>query len=431
MKNIMQYSLIAMPLAFAGVPLYLYAPDYYTRDLGMSLGLLGIILLALRLFDAIQDPVIGYMSDKYSQHRTLIIAIGLTLLTLGLSITLLGVYAFLPLPIWFFLGVLFAVTGFSIVSININMIGGFVSNDSTQRTRYSAWREAFMLLGLLIAVILPTAMQQQGVNVHHSLQITLAVFIGLLLIILFGFFAFLKNNPQSNDTMPVRFSIKKLFINSQSNFFVICGLSQFAAALPAVLVLFFIKDYLQAEEYTGVFLLAYFAAGAALMPVWVTLADKIGKAQSWRISMILACATFIWAFTLTEGDIIAFGIICVLSGLAFGADLALPPALLADRLSSASDRDGGTAKTSYYATLSFISKAALGLAGGITFLLLDLSGFEAGSKDNSATALNTLIVLYALIPCLIKAGSIWALTRMINGEKETNETKRKNRTQQT
>ena len=56
-RELWQYSALAMPVAFAGFPLYVLAPDYYATTHGVSLSLLGLLLLGLRLFDAIQYPL--------------------------------------------------------------------------------------------------------------------------------------------------------------------------------------------------------------------------------------------------------------------------------------------------------------------------------------------------------------------------------------
>jgi glycoside/pentoside/hexuronide:cation symporter, GPH family len=50
-KSLIQYGFIAVPIAFAGFPLYVLAPDFYATRHALSLTLLGTILLAIRLFD--------------------------------------------------------------------------------------------------------------------------------------------------------------------------------------------------------------------------------------------------------------------------------------------------------------------------------------------------------------------------------------------
>ncbi len=67
--DLFYYSFPAVFSAFAGIPLYVYAPEYYNANYGVSLSYLGLSLLALRAIDAAQDPFIGMLSDKYSRYR--------------------------------------------------------------------------------------------------------------------------------------------------------------------------------------------------------------------------------------------------------------------------------------------------------------------------------------------------------------------------
>ena len=63
--DLFYYSFPAIFTSFAGIPLYVYAPEYYNANYGVSLSYLGLSLLALRAIDALQDPFIGMLSDKY------------------------------------------------------------------------------------------------------------------------------------------------------------------------------------------------------------------------------------------------------------------------------------------------------------------------------------------------------------------------------
>ena len=81
--NTLKYSLIAFPLAFAGIPIYLHAPDYYVSNIGIKIEIIGFALLLLRLVDAILDPLIGSLSDEFYKYRDKIIYLGSFLLILG------------------------------------------------------------------------------------------------------------------------------------------------------------------------------------------------------------------------------------------------------------------------------------------------------------------------------------------------------------
>ena len=210
-------------------------------------------------------------------------------------------------------------------------------------------------------------------------------------------------------------SFLPILVGPNRNFFAVCFLAHLAAAIPGVMVLFFIRDYLGVENLTGLFLFLYFIAGAALMGVWVKLADRIGKERAWLVSMLLAVATFIWAFFLQPGDVIAYGIICIFSGMALGADLALPPSILADRITRQKNEEEAT---QYYALIAFIPKMAIAIASGVSFIILDHLGFVVG-QQNSLEVMQGLIVLYALVPCLIKLIAAYALWRTYKNEGDT------------
>jgi len=193
-------------------------------------------------------------------------------------------------------------------------------------------------------------------------------------------------------------------------FYAIFFVSNLASAIPAVLVLFYIRDRLAAAEWTGLFLLVYFLSGAFSMPVWLAVARRAGKAKAWGLSMVVAIATFVWAFTLGPGDIVPFAIVCVLSGAALGADLALPPAMVADRIAAANDQSRAA---SYFSASAFFAKASFALATGLTLPLLDGLGYTSGVQATAGVAIS-LSAVYALVPCAIKlVAAVW-LFRSLN-----------------
>jgi Na+/melibiose symporter-like transporter len=416
--ELLQYSLLALPLAFAGLPLYIHAPDFYTRDLGMNIGVIGIVLLGIRIFDAIQDPFIGYVSDKNAPIRFQIILSGAAMLIVGIGALFYGPQFSVPISVWFAASMILATTGFSVVTINLNMIGGFWHDNAKERTRISAWRESFGFLGLLLASVLPAALLIVA-SPENAFQIVFWVFAILMVGALILFIRFMRGalNAQTITKTHKGFSFLSILTGPDRLFFTVCFLAHLAAALPGVLVLFFIRDYLGAAELSGLFLLIYFLSGAAFMPVWVKLSAHIGKYKAWLISMILTVATFIWAFMLEPGDVLFYGIICGLSGMALGADLALPPSIMADRINKQKTENEAT---QYYAVLAFIPKMAMALASGGSFIILDELGFIP-SAQNEAEPLNGLIGLYALLPCLIKLGAAGLLWIAIKQEGESNE----------
>ena len=423
--SIAQYAFIALPLSFAGLPLYIHMPDFYTREFGLGIGMLATILFALRLFDAVQDPIIGYISDNNTKARFLILIGGVLALIAGLAGLCFGPQFYVPAAIWFALFMILATTGFSIISININMIGGFWVNDDSQRARISAWREGFTLIGLLVAAILPPVLQKRVTEdlSFVALFVLFAVLMILGTLFFVRFYAAQKQNfTNTNVSNIAGFSFLKIITGHERLFFFMCFLSYISASIPAVLVLFFIRDYLNAESYSGLFLVLYFLSGAVFMAGWIACAKAKGLYQTWLAAMVLSVVTFIGACALQPGDIWGFGIICIMSGIALGADLALPPAIIAGRITKNKTQNEAT---QYYAMLAFLPKVAMAIAAGGAFLLLDIYGFKAGA-ENTNKAVTALLLTYALLPCLIKIFAAAFLWHIIKKEGHKNEKTERN-----
>jgi len=171
-----------------------------------------------------------------------------------------------------------------------------------------------------------------------------------------------------------------------------------ASVLPATLVLFFIRDRLNAPTLEPLFLATYFVAAAASMPLWTRCVARWGLAHCWLAGMLLSVAVFAWAARLGSGDVVGFWWVCTLSGLALGTDLALPGALLAGLIAARGDR--GQREGAYFGWWNLAGKLNLALAAGLALPLLQLLGYQPGNA--SPQGLHALTLAYAVLPCALK-----------------------------
>jgi glycoside/pentoside/hexuronide:cation symporter, GPH family len=121
--------------------------------------------------------------------------------------------------------------------------------------------------------------------------------------------------------------------------------------------------------------------------------------------MGLAIAAFIWAAALDAGSLAGYLAVCVASGLALGADLALPSAMLTGVIQRAGH--AGRAEGAYFGWWNFATKLNLALAAGLALPLLDAFGYAPGARE--ASALTALTLAYCLLPCLLKLAAALAL----------------------
>lgn len=389
-----------MPLAFAGLPLYVYAPKFYTDHVGLSLGLMGVLLIACRILDAVQDPVLGYVSERFFARgaaRRRAIFIALMAMTGGFALLFNPGWAEvlgLPAAAWFVLSLVVTFSAYSLMLINYYAYGTMLTRDYLQQTRLSAWREGFSLLGVLLASLLPVALtlKYDEVTAFAATSIALAA----LALLAFGIFRAsvpLAEAPVANEVMTFGGMLRALAANRAFQWLALAYLiNGIAASIPATSVLFYVQDVLKSPEITGLFLALYFVAGAASMPVWSRAIARMGKKRAWLASMLMAAGAFVWAFLLGPGDVWEFALVCLLSGAALGADLAIPPAMLTDTLKP------GESAAPYFGIWAFVAKLSLALASGMSLLLLDFGDYVPGSDAGTGT----LAAVYALLPCGFK-----------------------------
>ena len=381
------YGALRMPLALLELPLFVVLPALY-GSAGLALSLVGGVLFGARCVDAAADPLIGLWLARQRRfvHRRWILA--------ALPVLAAGFWALLHPPsaavganlaLWLGLWSIATYIAYSLASIAYQAWGTDLGENAASRTRVTAWREGFGLAGVLVATAFLDPTQRDALGI---IFVSATIVAGLLLMRATpapmtpseapGHWARVRSNP----------AFLRLLV-----IFVTNGV---AAAIPATLLLFFVRDVLHAEEVTPVFLATYFLAGALGMPIWVVIARHIGLRLAWLAGMGLSVAGFAWALGLSSGDIWAFGAVCFVTGFALGADLAIPGALLAQVIADHGDR--GPASGAYVGLWNLATKATLAIAAGVALPLLELSGYQPGQAGGEIA----LSLVYAAVPCGLK-----------------------------
>lgn len=389
------YGVLGLPLAFAALPIYVHVPRYYAETAGLELALLGAILLGVRLLDAGIDPWLGWLADRVARPR---------MVALALLPFAVGFFALLNPPashaaLWLLGALTLTYVGLSAASVAYQAWGAAVGDDSPARTRLTAAREGFGLLGVVLAAALPSVLAE-GLN--QGIERLSWILPPLLLLAVGVTFSFIgPGHPQPPSTERLRDSLRGALADPAFRrllgVFVANGI---AAALPATLFLFFVADVLESEKANGTLLALYFITCAASLPVWVRLAARFGRVRAWGVAMLLAMVAFAGAGLLGPGDLWPFAVICLVSGFALGADLALPAAIAAD-LGERQGRAGAC-----FGVWNFAAKLNLALAAGLALPLLDLLGYRPGGDQG----LSSLTFAYALLPLgfkLLAAGLLW------------------------
>lgn len=433
-KDLLNYGLLGWALGAVAVPIYIQVPYLYSRIYEVPSAWVGIILLLSRLLDAVLDPAIGLWVDRRSgqgNRYALPLLLAVPLLLLGMA----GV--FFPVgntPTEYAASLMVSLIvvhlGYSFASIAYQAWGAELGHTDKERSTYVAVREGVGILGVVFAVSL-------ALETNAGLIFT--VFAVMLVL---GMFLLLKFSPKPDRTAQQAASpFAETFNNAQAsaaaairkgfadivqplrrkNFRKLMGVflcNGLAAALPATLVPFYMRDRLGLGDSDQWVLAVYFLVGAASTVFWVWLASKIGLARSWLLGMVLSIPAFIIVVVLGEGDLAGYLFVCVVTGFALGADLSLPAALVARLIEENGER--GKTEGTYFGLWNWINKFNLALAPSFA---LGTSQWFSYSADMAKTesyqnmgllqqlANDPLLWVYALVPCALKLLAIVLLGR--------------------
>jgi GPH family glycoside/pentoside/hexuronide:cation symporter len=393
MRQTLAYGALGLPLAMAALPMYVYLPQLYAQAGGMSLGLLGALLLGARVADAGIDPLLGAWADR-ARRRPLLVALALPFLAAGL-------FGLMHPPAsgaaaWLLLFMLITFFGFSLATVAYQAWGAEAGGNAAGRTRLTASREGFGLLGVLLAAVLPGLLSPE---LARGLSLLAWIYPPLLLVAAWLCWRSAPVAPRSSRP-PSAPGLMRAWRNARFvRLLALFAVNGVAAALPATLVLFFVADVLQAPAWGGPFLAIYFLSGVLCLPLWVMLARRLGRMRAWAAGMLLACAAFTGAYGLGSGDTWQFALVCLLSGAALGADLALPAALLAD-IAEGDGEQNGAGAGACFGWWNLVAKLNLALAAGLALPLLAWLGYRPGSVDDEARG--ALAAVYCLLPLVLK-----------------------------
>ena len=374
-------------------------PEIYVVEYGLDLAIVGLVLFLAKFVDIISDPFMGWICDIKILSRKHWIIIGA--LISGLSFYCLILPQETPTYQYLFTWISLLYLGYTMFQVPYLSIGYDLENDYEKRTKLSAGREFFVLLGLLTSVSLPVLFNKSDINSEDYL-LFLAIGSGSIAITLFSFFV-KENINFKNDKLKIFKALNeirknKYFLKLIFPWFVNC----LANSFPMILFVFFVSSILNGtEKEKELILFLYFLSALFGMIFWIYLVKFLEKNKIWRLSIFLSTIFFSLVFFLNSGDLFFFMIISCLTGLCLGADLSIPPSILSDVIDYHKKKFNKDISGILFSILIFINKFTFAIATLIAFSFLDLVNYDV-QTDNTTIAKNVLIFMYAGIPVTLK-----------------------------
>ncbi|MBT3462282.1 MAG: MFS transporter [Gammaproteobacteria bacterium] len=399
------YGSVSLPLAIISYPLAVWIPRLYSTEIGIDLGLIGLVIFFAAIFDAISDPAMGFMSDRFQTRwgrRKPWIVIGVPIYAVAVWMLLNPDQGSTVLYLALFFILLRLAT--TILGLPYAAWGMELSAEYHTRTMIQSAREKYVLAGLIVASAIVLISEEVFDNRSASFVLSNFSWVIVTLLPLTAILVILKvpevavpKAPSVSIVASLRqMTRNKLFFRLLMIELLIAGGENFRNTLS----LFFVQDYVGADRVGRLYVL-YFGVGLLAIPVWDWIARRFGKHQSLATAMVLVSIIAIACFMLDYGQVTEFYVLFALKGFCFGAFAYLPRAMLADVVDFDTVRSGTARPASYFAILGFMTKCAASF-GGLSLPILGLVGYSvARNVTNGPTELMWLGILYAIVPTLM------------------------------
>ena len=435
LRTSIAYGLPGIGAGYMYLLLSLYVMKFSTDVLLISPVVMGLIFSASRIWDALSDPVAGYLSDrttlKFGRRRTWII-----LRCIPISIAFFAVFSQPTsmqgedLDRWMMFAILGFYSAMTLFFVPHMALGAELSTNYHERTRLFGVRHIFYTVGSILALASMHYLIQEELRVDgnvRELASNLALWSVLItsLLIIYSV-SRLKENPDYQDR--VNKNPFKAFADVWKNphakiLIIILFIENVGGAAIGVLTLYIAQYVVEAPAWAPLIILAYMLPSTLSVPLWIPLSRKFGKVNLWVFSLFLTGVSFGGIFLIlfapdveTRLWIIFIG--AFFAGIAAGCGGAIGPSIKGDVIDYDEYLTGERKEGSYFAALNFVYKSAYGVMLLLTGFVLEYSGFIP-NQDQTMEVKLALTSLYGIVPLICySAGAALLFYKFKLGEKE-------------
>ena len=373
---------------FAFVSNYLML--FYTDVLGISAAAVGTLFIVARIWDAINDPIMGVLLDKigttkHGKFKPYIIKF-------GLPMVIVGIFAFaaipalpenMKLPYAYVTYILYGML-YTAVNIPYGSLASVMTSDPNERTSLSTFRNlGSMCANILVMVLVPKLVFNAKGEVTAEGFLTCAIILAIISVVSFFFnFRLTRerivhkgNDSQKGILETLKLILKnRAFIGVAGASFVMMGGSLTLSSLNAYLF----KDYFKATGFTSLGGMIGMVASIAVIPFAGAIVKRLGKKESAVAGAALAAAIYVVMLFIPNLTVMTFLVLSFIAGLGSGLVNTIVWALVGDTIDyqelTTGERNEGTVYSSY----SLARKLAQVLSGGVGGFALSFLGYQSG-----------------------------------------------------
>lgn len=403
---------------------------YFLTDVaGLRPDLAGWSVGASRLWDAVNDPLFGMLSDRirtrWGRRRVLLL---FGSVPLGLSFLLMWVVPPLgQVGLAFYYALVFIIfdTAFTIVHVGYNSLTPELTVDYDERSSLNGYRMVFSISGTLGAIILATILGWM-IDDPQVLFAIIGVSLGLVSIIPpLIVFSITREKAAEELPEPLPWKQSLKFTLGNKPFRMVMGLyllSWTTASILAAVLVYFANYYLRVPDQANYFVLVAQGSAIVFIPIIVRIATWLDKKRAFVIGSISWVVILLGISAIQPHQIGLAYLLAALSGFGIATAYVIPWSMIPDVIENDQIKTGQRREGSFYAFASFFQKLATGAALWMMGQALAATGYitptgAAQFPQQPVEAVNVIRLFIGPIPAILLAlAVIFALRYSITRE---------------
>ncbi|MBU0927174.1 MAG: glycoside-pentoside-hexuronide (GPH):cation symporter [Spirochaetes bacterium] len=389
--------------------------NYLTDVVALPAAAAGIAVMVAKLWDAVTDPMMGFVSDrtrtKMGRRRPYILWGAIPLfLAMWFFFTSPGLSNAFALTVWAIFALCLLNTAYTVVNIPYNSLTPELTEDFNERTSLNGFRFGFAVFGTMLgagAVLPIVGLFPTKAAGFSGMGLVLGAVMAVTALITF----FSVKEPDHSATEIPKDGFFHTYAAVFKNKPYVILLFTYALNLAGLtfmqgIIAYYFKYVYNNEGMTTLAMLALLVVAMVCIPISVLVSKKIGKKRTYQLAFFfIATACLLIFFFAHRLGINFFLGVMVWAGIGVGFGYVSPWAMIPDTVEYDAVRTGKRKEGAFYGMWTFMSKVGVSFAIVVSGLVLDLGGYVAHAAQGAGSIL-AIRLLIGVFPAVVLAAAI-------------------------
>lgn len=417
-RNYFGYAACDMANNMAFCVMSSYLSVYCSDILGISGWVISVIMIAARVWDGINDPIMGFLAQskkpgKGGKYRPFLLCGGYPLAVSAVLVYLQFTDNLTFNTIWVAFAYILYGMLYTVVLVPYGSLASVMTTKDNERSILSMARSVGGGVGALPTIIFPILVMTAGESGNQmdasKLRIAMcliAVFMAVMYSVGYKLTCETVVISETQEKVSITATLKSVITNRAFVTMSIIGCLLIAAQMYTGTVnIYLFKDYFQNSAMNTVYTVITYIPMAVFVPFANILIRRVGKkevcAVGFGISLVSSFLTYV--LHIGQSSIVLFIILAVFTNFGVGFATLEIWSMAADIIDCNEWKSGKREEASNYALFTFMRKIGQAIAAFAPWFV-SLAGYDAslaGTAEQSSAALSGMYGVATAVPCIM------------------------------